>query len=523
MSGPDNSHIPQNQRRKSRFELRGQRHLWAIVLGALTSAVLVHLTGYVVLRVTGVGMTLSPVEGQLPSDAGEEVLRPVVLQSDENEKDEVPPELPQADADNLPPEDIQMPDPVDMELESVTIAPGETAIGLESIDAKESQALTSQLDQLADEVGSAGREEPGMSEALAITSNPLKVINTTGLHDVDPDEWNKENLKGNKGVGDDRLPSGTKSLKDLLAQPSNTLGRASGHGLIGADLLFEYDKAVMKNSARIGLLQLAALICKNPQTSFIIEGHTDSFGSREYNKLLSLMRANAVRQWLQANGIDMSHVYIRACGNDRPVVGITGDRKAQAANRRVEIHMRKKGETMPEDALPISYKVDMTTPIARQLAAKKADVVVDPPAGDVPSPRPAAVPVPAPRPVAPPVAGSVVRQPVQGGNVQPSPAPVADVRQGNGNQPSSGAVRPVPVSPAEGQQKQPPVPEDDTDLEDLPARVVKPEDIPVAEPLPGGSGAGSIPVAEPLPEHDAPVKKENNQFREPAFRDPLLP
>ena len=116
---------------------------------------------------------------------------------------------------------------------------------------------------------------------------------------------------------------------------------------------------------------------KNPDTIFIVEGHTDSFGSEEYNAVLSLMRANAVRQWLKDNGIALTRpngecrLYIRACGASRPVVSIRGDRDAQAANRRVEIHMRKPGEEIPAGSLPLTYAVDMNTPVARQVQGRR--------------------------------------------------------------------------------------------------------------------------------------------------------
>ena len=43
-------------------------------------------------------------------------------------------------------------------------------------------------------------------------------------------------------------------LSQLMAQSS--LGKDSGYSRLGADLLFEYNKAVMKNSARLSMLQL---------------------------------------------------------------------------------------------------------------------------------------------------------------------------------------------------------------------------------------------------------------------------
>ncbi|MFQ9834540.1 MAG: OmpA family protein [Akkermansia muciniphila] len=180
---------------------------------------------------------------------------------------------------------------------------------------------------------------------LKSSASPV-TIKTAEPDMVNPDEWYNNKLKGAGGQDDSHLPDGSKSLSQLMAQSS--LGKDSGYSRLGADLLFEYNKAVMKNSARLSMLQLAGLMMKNPDTIFIVEGHTDSFGSEEYNAVLSLMRANAVRQWLKDNGIALTRpngecrLYIRACGASRPVVSIrgtgmprppTGGWKSTCANR----------------------------------------------------------------------------------------------------------------------------------------------------------------------------------------------
>lgn len=145
-----------------------------------------------------------------------------------------------------------------------------------------------------------------------------------------------------------------------MAQSS--LGKDSGYSRLGADLLFEYNKAVMKNSARLSMLQLAGLMMKNPDTIFIVEGHTDSFGSEEYNAVLSLMRANAVRQWLKDNGIALTRpngecrLYIRACGASRPVVSIRGDRDAQAANGGWKSTCASREKKYPPGACPLRMR-----------------------------------------------------------------------------------------------------------------------------------------------------------------------
>jgi outer membrane protein OmpA-like peptidoglycan-associated protein len=67
---------------------------------------------------------------------------------------------------------------------------------------------------------------------------------------------------------------------------------------------------------------------------FIVAGHTDSVGGREYNLELSRRRAQALVDYLADNGVDRSRLQPEGYGFDKPVPGLGA--KA-AANRRVEI------------------------------------------------------------------------------------------------------------------------------------------------------------------------------------------
>lgn len=67
---------------------------------------------------------------------------------------------------------------------------------------------------------------------------------------------------------------------------------------------------------------------------FIVAGHTDSVGGREYNLDLSRRRAQALVDYLAENGVDRSRLQPEGYGFDRPIAGLGA--KA-AANRRVEI------------------------------------------------------------------------------------------------------------------------------------------------------------------------------------------
>lgn len=408
----DQSHIREdreNRRRRSRFVLPRPRHLAAVALGGVVAALLVHYLGFIILSWFDLGIHVrkNPAQHVEPAPLPDKI----VMQID----DRPPPDMPEVQETpdveqlkELPP--AELPDLEDMLPDEVVIAPGKTSFVADPISPTPPESLTPQLPQVDMKAIVKGLPEPSAPEALRATDSPVKVP-TVEPDMVNPDDWYNNQLKGAGGQDDSHLPDGSKSLGQLMAQKD--LGKNTGYSRLGADLLFEYNKAVLKNAARLSMLQLAGLMMKNPETIFIVEGHTDSFGSEEYNRVLSLMRANAVRQWLRDNGVTLTsangacRLFIRACGASRPVVPVKGDQNAQAANRRVEIHMRKPGEEIPPGSLPVSYAVDMETPVARQVRAGAGGglgtgtrpVQPSPPARPV---RPASPPSPRPAPQAPP-------------------------------------------------------------------------------------------------------------------------
>jgi len=67
-----------------------------------------------------------------------------------------------------------------------------------------------------------------------------------------------------------------------------------------------------------------------------LEGHTDERGTREYNMALGERRANAVRDYMVANGISAFRIESISFGEERPVAFGSGE-EAWAQNRRVEL------------------------------------------------------------------------------------------------------------------------------------------------------------------------------------------
>ncbi|MBT8072380.1 MAG: OmpA family protein, partial [Xanthomonadales bacterium] len=71
-------------------------------------------------------------------------------------------------------------------------------------------------------------------------------------------------------------------------------------------------------------------------TKVEVAGHTDSQGSAEYNLGLSERRAQAVADYLIANGANAGNITVKGYGESNPVAD-NGTKEGRAANRRVEL------------------------------------------------------------------------------------------------------------------------------------------------------------------------------------------
>src|SRR5260221_12591786 len=87
------------------------------------------------------------------------------------------------------------------------------------------------------------------------------------------------------------------------------------------ELLFDFDSANLRDGATASLQKLGRLIQRNPQAVFKVEGHTDSFGSDDYNMDLSQRRAETVKDWLvQDMNIHANRILTRRYGKTRASV-----------------------------------------------------------------------------------------------------------------------------------------------------------------------------------------------------------
>jgi len=101
-------------------------------------------------------------------------------------------------------------------------------------------------------------------------------------------------------------------------------------------LLFDTNKAELKQASKDNLTNLAVILNKYPDTNILLEGHTDSQGTEEWNLQLSKLRAQSVENYLAGQKVMETRFTVMGYGESQPVAtNDTADGRAQ--NRRVEV------------------------------------------------------------------------------------------------------------------------------------------------------------------------------------------
>jgi OOP family OmpA-OmpF porin len=107
---------------------------------------------------------------------------------------------------------------------------------------------------------------------------------------------------------------------------------------LAADVLFDFDKSVIKPAGRTQLDDLASKIGGMNLEVVIAIGHTDSIGSDAYNQKLSVRRAESIKAYLTSKGVPANRIYTEGKGEKQPVAS-NKTKEGRAKNRRVEIEV----------------------------------------------------------------------------------------------------------------------------------------------------------------------------------------
>jgi peptidoglycan-associated lipoprotein len=102
---------------------------------------------------------------------------------------------------------------------------------------------------------------------------------------------------------------------------------------VGDRVFFESDSSELTPQSTGTLEKQAQWLRAYPQYAFLIEGHADERGTREYNIALGARRAQAVRDYLTSRGIQAQRMRTISYGKERPVA-VCNDISCWSQNRR---------------------------------------------------------------------------------------------------------------------------------------------------------------------------------------------
>lgn len=101
-------------------------------------------------------------------------------------------------------------------------------------------------------------------------------------------------------------------------------------------IYFDYDSSLVKGQQNLQTIHnIGEFLRYHPNIYLFIEGHTDERGPQAYNLALGSRRANAVRNLLIGEGIDLDRLFTISYGKERPVV-LEHHEEGWAKNRRAE-------------------------------------------------------------------------------------------------------------------------------------------------------------------------------------------
>jgi OOP family OmpA-OmpF porin len=105
---------------------------------------------------------------------------------------------------------------------------------------------------------------------------------------------------------------------------------------------FDFDQAVLRAEDKQRLDAAVAQLKTLPEDATIqVTGYTDSVGTEEYNRDLSMRRAQAAQEYLVSNGVDQKRIVLSGMGESNPIAS-NDTAEGRAMNRRVEVAAESK-------------------------------------------------------------------------------------------------------------------------------------------------------------------------------------
>jgi len=154
-------------------------------------------------------------------------------------------------------------------------------------------------------------------------------------------EATKANLAAERARLRKVMNDAQKRFSELQSAMISVSKDARGTIISMSDILFETNKATLTPNLKENLAKIAGILIVYKEPKILIEGHTDSTGTKEHNQKLSEERAKAVMGYLVEQGVTAERLTAVGLGPDKPIAD-NKTKDGRAKNRRVDLVIEEK-------------------------------------------------------------------------------------------------------------------------------------------------------------------------------------
>ena len=134
-------------------------------------------------------------------------------------------------------------------------------------------------------------------------------------------------------------------LRDVAAKlekmviPKDQIVLQKGKNVVLQGVNFQKSSAILTKPSEAILRKVLVALVANPDIEVEIAGYTDNLGNARQNEVLSLARAQTVKDWLVESGIDQKRMNVVGMGIRDPVASNSTE-EGRAKNRRIELQVK---------------------------------------------------------------------------------------------------------------------------------------------------------------------------------------
>lgn len=222
----------------------------------------------------------------------------------------------------------------------------------EAMKAQE-ERLQAEMQQDREKFQAEAQEREAALKAAAAREDSLKAREAElKAHEAELQKQLEEERKAlaeERAKAEQRQKEAMDKLNELQSKLIQVSKDARGIILSMSDILFDVDKATLKQDLKTSLAKVAGILTVYQQFNVSIEGNTDNTGSEEHNMKLSEQRANNVKDFLVEQGIDASRLTAKGLGMTMPIAD-NKTKEGRQKNRRVDLVIQDKAllEPAPE-------------------------------------------------------------------------------------------------------------------------------------------------------------------------------